>query len=82
MGAPHTIWVGWPSPRVYGSDVEMVAVGVLLTCEHFADDDAEEAAAYRLDLFDSAGLKADGGEGGCQFVGREGEIKVFFKPVV
>ena len=45
--------------EVDGGDVEMVAVGMLLACQHFADDDTAEAAAYRFDFFNSAGLETD-----------------------
>ncbi len=73
---------GFPVAEVYGGDVEMVAVGVLHACEHFAYYDSAEASAYGFYLFYSACLKTYRGERCGHFRGSEIEVEVFFKPII
>ena len=63
-------------------DVEMVAVGMFRASEHFADNDAGEAAADRFYRFDAFGFKAYGSKSGAEFFGGKIEVNVLFEPFI
>ena len=66
--------------EVDGGHVQVVAVGMVLAAEHFADDKSAEASAYAFYCFYSANLKACRGEDGGKFVCRKFEVYIVFQP--
>ena len=68
--------------EVDGGDMQVVAVGMYVACEHFADNDAGKAAFDALYALHRAGLEANGRKEVRQGFGAEVEVNVFFEPFI
>ena len=73
---------GLRSAHVDRRYVQMIRIGMLLAGEHFAHDDALQAAAHGLDLLERLHLQTDVREDSRHRLGRQVGGDVLFQPVV
>ena len=68
--------------QVDGRNMQVIRVGVINTGKHFTDNQAVEAAFYRLYLLDTAGFEADRGKSSRKFLGSEVKVDIIFQPII
>ena len=68
--------------KVHGSDVQVVAVGMLNASEHLAYNQPLKPAFDCFYFLNAVRLKTDRSKGGRNLLRRKVEIKIFFQPVI